>query len=233
MKHQYFGDINDYRKYGILRILAAQKLRIVMCWMLTDGDNRTDGRHINYLKKPDKFRTYDPPLFDALQKAVQIDQERFIHRIHHHRLIPKAVYFDSVFSDDLDQRKNYFAAAARLARQSDLMFFDPDNGIEVKSKPKGSKDSCKYLYWDEIEQFWKLGHSLLIYQHFPRVNRTAFIQKLSRKLKTRTGAYEVIILLTSSVVFFLLPQLKHQKKISSAVSSIQSVWKGMIQVVLR
>ena len=43
MKNQYFGDINDYRKYGLLRLIAKKTgLKIGICWMLTpdDGLNR-------------------------------------------------------------------------------------------------------------------------------------------------------------------------------------------------
>jgi hypothetical protein len=44
MKDQYFGDINDFRKYGLLRLLCvSDRLRLGVCWMLTDTDSRTDG----------------------------------------------------------------------------------------------------------------------------------------------------------------------------------------------
>lgn len=39
MKHQYIGDINDYRKYALLRTLSADGVnRIGVCWMLTPDD---------------------------------------------------------------------------------------------------------------------------------------------------------------------------------------------------
>ena len=34
MKNQYFGDINDYVKYGLLRVFSATH-RVAVCWMLT------------------------------------------------------------------------------------------------------------------------------------------------------------------------------------------------------
>ena len=46
MKDQYFGDINDYRKYGLLRaIIRAGRLRILVAWMLTVDDGSTDGKY--------------------------------------------------------------------------------------------------------------------------------------------------------------------------------------------
>jgi hypothetical protein len=67
MKHQYFGDVNDYPKYGLLRGLAGTgDLKIGVCWMMT-ADNRTkDGRKTGYLSKPDLWRRHDPELFDFL-----------------------------------------------------------------------------------------------------------------------------------------------------------------------
>jgi hypothetical protein len=45
MKNQYFGDINDYRKYGLLRILQSTgNGRLLVAWMLTpDGGSRDGG----------------------------------------------------------------------------------------------------------------------------------------------------------------------------------------------
>lgn len=48
MKDQYAGDINDYRKYGLLRtITESSDLSLAVCWMLTAPDGRRDGRARN------------------------------------------------------------------------------------------------------------------------------------------------------------------------------------------
>jgi hypothetical protein len=50
MKDQYFGDVNDFRKYGLLRVLVGtDHLRLGVCWMLTRPDSRTDGGLLAYL----------------------------------------------------------------------------------------------------------------------------------------------------------------------------------------
>ena len=44
MKDQYFGDVNDYLKYGLLRALQSQgDLKLLVAWMLTPNDARSDG----------------------------------------------------------------------------------------------------------------------------------------------------------------------------------------------
>ena len=69
MKNQYFGDINDYKKYGLLRsVIDATGLQVSLAWMLTPDDGRPDGRFIEYLNKPEKYRDFDPLLFDGLKE---------------------------------------------------------------------------------------------------------------------------------------------------------------------
>lgn len=54
MKDQYFGDINDYRKYWLIRVLQAETgLRVLVTWMLTLDDGRRDGELRAYLDQPD------------------------------------------------------------------------------------------------------------------------------------------------------------------------------------
>jgi hypothetical protein len=45
VKNQCFRDINDYRKYGLLRVLTNRGgARTAVCWMFTPDDGRGDGR---------------------------------------------------------------------------------------------------------------------------------------------------------------------------------------------
>jgi hypothetical protein len=80
MKNQYFGDINDYKKYGLLRKLMGRKnIHISVCWMLTQDDDRTDGSSVEYIHQPQKWRAYDPELFDSLAQCLNRPGEE--HRV--------------------------------------------------------------------------------------------------------------------------------------------------------
>ena len=74
MKHQYFGDINDYRKYGLLRHLSNfGEITTSVCWMLTpDTEGNADGQKLAYLEKPQKYRHHDPAHFDLLHDRVNL-----------------------------------------------------------------------------------------------------------------------------------------------------------------
>jgi hypothetical protein len=56
LKNQYFGDVNDYRKYGLLRALSSVTgLPVGVCWLLTMDDGRSDGEFRRYLEEPVRF----------------------------------------------------------------------------------------------------------------------------------------------------------------------------------
>ena len=71
VKNQYFGDINDYRKYGLLRILTGRgQIRTAVCWMLRADDGRGDGSRIKHLSELEKWRNYDFAVSDHLEELV-------------------------------------------------------------------------------------------------------------------------------------------------------------------
>jgi len=176
MKNQYFGDINDYRKYGLLRILSGKgTTRTGVCWMLTLDDGRTDGRFVQYLEDPEKWRKYDPDLFDTLKRSLKTHPGRNVREAETADIIPSAMYFTDLLSDNRDGCRWYFDEMLDIFSGVDLVFFDPDNGIEVKSVRCGRKNASKYVYWDELSRVFKAGYSILVYQHFIREKRDLFI----------------------------------------------------------
>ena len=72
MKDQYFGDENDYHKYGLLRsIIRVGDFRTLAVWMLTPDDGSPDGRFIRYLEDPVKWSQFDPNLFDQFNTRIE------------------------------------------------------------------------------------------------------------------------------------------------------------------
>jgi hypothetical protein len=69
-----------------------------------------------------------------------------------------------------------------VTHECDLVFFDPDNGVEVSSVPKHHPRAGKYIYWDELMPFWHRGQALLVYHH---LNRTKPAARQVRELKSR------------------------------------------------
>src|SRR5262245_17351172 len=89
VKEQYVGDINDYRKFALLRRLRGDnKTAIGVVWMLTPPDGRRDGQRIQYLKQPDTWRQYDPELFDKLASIAEHPGPQRLQLVEKSGLIP-------------------------------------------------------------------------------------------------------------------------------------------------
>jgi hypothetical protein len=224
VKDQYFGDVNDYRKYGLLRaILASTGVRLGVCWMLTAPDSRKDGRHLGYLDKPKKFRAFDDELFDWLRRTIHQFSDRRTARIEVTDLLPRAVYFSEVLVDGNQHRKTWLANCRRQLDGCDLVFFDPDNGLERSVSP-GRRNSHKFLYWAEVRDTFSAGVSVLVYQHFPREARASYIEHLAERLRDETQASAVFSFVTPHVLFLLAAQERQAEPFREVVRRLPHRW---------
>jgi|ERR1043165_1358083 hypothetical protein len=231
MKDQYFGDINDYLKYGILRLFSRAGFQIGICWMMTSSDGRTDGRKINYLARPERWRHYDPELFDYLVTAVE--RVRSVRQIQTPTILPNCAFYNDPVPDSHDLRRTWTTKALKKFSNVDLLFFDPDNGIEVRSRRPGTRGSSKFVYWAEIEAAWSQHCSLLIFQHFPRQNRLQYISRLTQEVSKRLVSAEVVPISTSNVVYIMAHQPQHKIKAQQAIDSIVNTWLDKVRTGTR
>lgn len=231
MKNQYFGDINDYKKYGLLRMLSnSGEIKTGVCWMLTPSDERTDGQKLRYLEQPGKWQQLDPELFDHLHQCVIKDGERSVHLIENPEVLPLTFFYSQLLGDRADERQRYFGEMHELLRDVDLIFFDPDNGFEVASILTGRRNSSKYLYWREFIQTYAAGHSVLVYQHFPRKPRAEFVRQMAERMQVETNAPSVYAFSTAGVVFLLASQPGHLAHFSRQTNLVQETWGEQIRV---
>ena len=71
MQNRYTGDIGDFGKLGLLRVLQSAGLSIGLNWYLTpDETHNGDGRHVSYLGLQE-FRACDEGLWLALRAIVE------------------------------------------------------------------------------------------------------------------------------------------------------------------
>lgn len=225
MKQQYVGDVSDYRKYALLRALAAGGAnRIGVCWMLTPSDASTDGNKLAYLTQPEKHRAFDPALFDILAHAAAELDRRRLDTIEESGAIPSARYFNEPLSDVAAERQAYMDACLAAFADTDLVFFDPDNGLEVPSLRAGRKNSSKYVFLDEIRTFYETGKSVLIYQHFPRVEREAFVTACVERLRAVAPDAALWAFRTKHVVFLLIIHLNANPAVAEAAKTAASQW---------
>lgn len=228
MKNQYVGDVNDFCKYGILRALTGGGATTsTVAWMLTEDDLSRDGRKLAYLEIPERWRGVDPDLFDGMARLVA-SGARTVAAVEESGVLPRARFHAEIVPRRVDERRAHFARTLELARGTDLLFFDPDNGLEVSSCAPGRAGSEKYLLWSELIAAYGAGHSVLVYQHFPRRERAEYMRATARLISERTGSATVLAFRTSSVVFFLVTQQAAAELYRSHALELASKWKGSI-----
>ena len=233
MKNQYFGDINDYRKYGLLRaIIGASNLRTLVAWMLTPDDQRADGNFVSYLEDPATWARHDSDLFWQLKEMLADGAPRHVGRMERSSLLSGAKHFSETVPDSAVARSAWFQSLLKRSQGRDWVFLDPDNGLEVKSRPYGRKNSSKYLFWRDVEALWASGKSLLIYQHFTREVRADFIGCKLGELGHAAPHSLLEAFATPRVVFFMALQPSHQRFHPAIVATLQNHWTGQIQTVL-
>ncbi len=229
MKNQYFGDINDYKKYGLLRsIIVASNIKILVAWMLTEDDGSTDGKFIEYLSEENKWSKYDDSLYVEISNLLKNNIKREVNLIEKTDLLGNSEYFSKLVPDNLELRDNWLKELIGESRNSELIFLDPDNGLEIKSKSFGTKNSSKFLYWREVQKIWEEGKSLLIYQHFIREKREVFVKRMLNSLSEKTPNSTVEAFSTSNVVFLLALQPNHHQYHQPIVSLVESKWCDQI-----
>lgn len=228
MKIQYFGDVNDYRKYALLRLLAGAGLKIGVNWLLTPDDGRADGNKRSYLAQQEAWRQHDPELFDILAAAPPAPSIDDFRQIERSGVIPGATYFDRIAPAGRAPRDEFHDASMVAFEGCDLVFFDPDNGIAVPSVSKARSAGIKFVFDDELAAHYRAGRSLLIYQHFPRVERSRFVRDLGVRLRAFANDAEIWSCQTAHVAFLLVANpsgvTNHVGAISAAVDAGCSQW---------
>lgn len=227
MQDCYTGDIGDFGKYGLLRWL---------CGMFDDGDPLSlgvlwyhfeccdGGDSIGYLDGPEPpLRRCCPDLFDRLREIVQCDR-RSIAEIEASGALPCGTVFFSdkmIFAslpadEALQARLAWSERGAYTVRDADLVFADPNNGLETPSMNRTRRRSSRHAYYDEFNSCWSRGQSLVLYQHSARGwhgKKATFDQQIEKRMAELHSRLEgpplVMTLRFGARAYFVVAQIKH------------------------
>ena len=160
-------------------------------------------------------------LFDALAVAPSKPTFEDLRRVEKEGLIPDATFFNDFTLDGLAERGAYHQACMKALKTCELTFFDPDNGLEVKSTAKGRKRSSKYAYLDEIVDHYVAGRSIMIYQNFPHVPREIFLGTTAGRLRSILAGSTVWSFETPLVVFLLAGHPDHVSRVERVAGALR------------
>jgi hypothetical protein len=250
VQDRYFGDIGDFGKFGLLRNIVASDsgLRLGVLWYRVPDEDNHDGRHIEYLKStPDSCRLYrncDPILYELLRQLVSKDS-RSVALVQQHRLLAADTlyhseplsYCDVSRQARIELRARWLASAYDTVAGADVVFVDPDNGLETdrdRYSPKGPK----FVYYDDLISLAGAGKSLIIYQHACR--KGCFEDQIRRRLGefrkhfgTEHGKYAALRFPRISPRVFLFVLAKaHRRQIQSRLGKfVNGPWGQHFELV--
>ncbi len=156
MRNQYAGDLHDYRKLTLLRLMASHYKKIRVVWLLTENDNRNHGENREYLKDERNYKNFDEKLYECLKEKFLAEKGKFLPKNDRsvkqlEEILNKLNEGKFIFCKNLEENMSFDSA--------DLIFFDPNTGIGKKDKD--------HITYHEIEKY--KNNDLLIV-HFPSFN---------------------------------------------------------------
>jgi hypothetical protein len=234
MQNRYVGDIGDYVKLAMLRALSPGKRLGVAWWLLPDSGPPGDGRHTGYLAAPGKWRHLDPDVFDVLKRIVQLGCRK-VAAVENAGLLPGATYFSEAIPAATSPqttrglRTEWFARCQAHLADCDLVFLDPDNGLETKNFSLGARSGGKSVSLDALKALRRTGRTLIVYHHHTR--RTGGHDQELRYWanQLRSAGFQRVDALRarpwSPRAFFLLDA---DDAIRDRANSLARRWKGLI-----
>ena len=260
MQDRYAGDVGDFGKYGLLRALCTvdadgPELELGVQWYLFPNEGEVgvgDGKHTNYLKGRGErdYRPCDPALYDEM-RAIVNGGDRSVAAIERRGVLSEGTRF---FSEELSfekgepkaarssGRKRWLERAFERLRGSDLVFADPDNGLQVDSVSKLALKGPKYAYYSDLRPLVARDQSPVIYHHLGRSHRgrpagaaqqiAARLGELADLLPTPASPMALRYRRGSPHVFFVVPAERHAKLLQRrAARFLDSPWRRHFEFV--
>lgn len=232
MQDRYVGDVGDFGKYGLLRALCARHglrgdaLSLGVIWYLVpDEESTNDGTHTGYLRQSERnlrdYRACDPDLYDGLGAIVSAGT-RNVASVQESNILPRETSFygsmlsfekRSLTQERRSVRSRWLAGAIESVTRCELVFVDPDNGLQVGVGPLEGRGP-KYVFFDELRPYCERRQSLVIYHHIGRRGSTTHqVQQRLGHIRDRLGreAFGLVFHRGSARVFFVAPAEHHRQ----------------------
>ena len=197
MKEKYFGDITDFYKFFFLKSILG-KYKLGINWCLTDNDTSNDGDK-KIVNKPE-LKEKDEILFNKLSKRKFSEIiEYFGGNVEEYKEKYKEFYLEY----------KYETEAFNKLKKQDIIFFDPDNGIEMPSKKISER--YKYISYRTITKYWNNNNTLIIFQHKDHQKDTLNEKKENLIKCLKCNKNDIVIVNSKKVYYICIINKKHIK----------------------
>ena len=167
MQTRYLGDSHDFIKFALLRHVHRQcRLRLGVNWYLThpeevDRQGSSDGEMRHHLTHP-AWAAWDDELLEAI-RDFEVPEHRTLAALKAAGILPTDTLF---FEEPVAQRarEGWHARATEALADADLVFLDPDNGMEVKPQSMTGRRKAKYAYYAEMSSYYEQKQAVIAIQ---------------------------------------------------------------------
>lgn len=222
MQDRYAGDVGDYGKLALLRAMEAQGFKLGINWYRTETaayEIHDDGKY----RIPKVFAECDPQLSAALNAIFDSADSRSVQKLEQANLLRCKYFVHDLVPRANQERFDWHRQALAHFADCDLVFLDPDNGLNVKSVKPGSQKSVKYVWIDEITDYVRAKKSVIFYNHRPRKKADAYFSEYSARLAAMEKPVYVLTFPRRSIRdYFIIPASSSQEaKIRAALHSLE------------
>ncbi|MDA0525450.1 hypothetical protein [Methanococcoides alaskense] len=237
MQDRYSGDVGDFGKYILLNQLYAnskEKITIGFNWYkVTQEEKNNDGKYTNYLSPSNRqyhhYYRCSPEIHTKLKSIVDSDN-RCLEAIENNNVLPPNTLFYSNeiplcenYVNRKSKRKHWFDQSLSSLNEADVVYVDPDNGIQTKSVKKTHKDSIKYVFKDEIQKYYLEGKSVIIYNHRNMAPEEVYLNKFRELANLFSEEADLRVLKFSRYSvrdYVFLIQQKHKHIINKTIDQL-------------
>ncbi len=177
MQDRFVGDIGDFGKYRLLRVLTgirpkAPRFSLGVVWYLPSPATVTEtspnyGQRLEYLNNPHEYKRDDPHLINVLSRVV--DDGRSLEAIEDSGVLGRGsevAFHRDFLPQGWPARRKWLERALTKTEGKDVVFLDPDTGLAPRSAQ--DTDSQRHVYESEVKPFFERGQTVVVYQHHAR-----------------------------------------------------------------
>ncbi len=234
MKNQYFGDIIDLFKYDLLETLHRElKLSgISFVPMLTPNEEKpkkqNEGNKRNF---ENKAGSKNENLLKFIKQIPEKKEDRNFREIE--------TYFRDKIDFEIFEHLNlseYFEHPKRIKHfehllenkfEKQVVFFDPDNGMEVK------KNNHRHVKFDELKMFYKAMSEdsvIVVIQFRPRITWGKLMNEKLPKAKIEITEF-INYITNDHVGFFVFSKSETtSKSVQTILENYQRQYKNVLEI---
>jgi len=228
MQNRYAGDVGDFGKYGLLRCLCGDPplLSLGVVWYLVNDEQYNQaGKYTRYLARDHerRFRACDPELYDALRRVVS--DRREVAAVERSGVLGDAAFFSRPV--DTGNREEWFREALNAVAGRELVFLDPDDGLEMTPMWLNSPHGGKFCGYQEVREFLFAGASVVLYQHLgnsepAEIQVSWLCRELTGKVAPPLPPFALLFHRGMARAFLVLPQQRHAETIQRGIKQLMA-----------